>query len=47
MDNKRVTNKQILDKIDDLKVGEEGHQSYLIFVCLLHVYYPSLFVFSL
>ena len=23
-DNKRVTNKQILDKIDDLKVGEEG-----------------------
>ena len=24
MDNKRVTNKQILDKIDDLKVGEEG-----------------------
>jgi len=24
MDNKRVTNKQILQKIDDLKVGEEG-----------------------
>ena len=24
MDNKRVTNKQILDKINDLKVGEEG-----------------------
>jgi len=24
MDNKRVTNKQILDKIDNLKVGEEG-----------------------
>jgi len=24
MDNKRVTNKQILDKIDALKVGEEG-----------------------
>ena len=24
MDNKRVTNKQILDKIDKLKVGEEG-----------------------
>ena len=24
MDNKRVSNKQILDKIDDLKVGEEG-----------------------
>ena len=23
-DNKRVTNKQILDKIDSLKVGEEG-----------------------
>ena len=23
-DNKRVTNKQILDKINDLKVGEEG-----------------------
>ena len=23
-DNKRVTNKQILDKIDKLKVGEEG-----------------------
>jgi len=23
-DNKRVTNKQILQKIDDLKVGEEG-----------------------
>jgi len=23
-DNKRVTNKQILEKIDDLKVGEEG-----------------------
>ena len=23
-DNKRVTNKQILDKIDNLKVGEEG-----------------------
>ena len=23
-DNKRVTNKQILDKIDDLKVGDEG-----------------------
>jgi len=23
-DNKRVSNKQILDKIDDLKVGEEG-----------------------
>ena len=23
-DNKRVTNKQIMDKIDDLKVGEEG-----------------------
>ena len=23
-DNKRVTNKQILDKIDALKVGEEG-----------------------
>ena len=23
-DNKRITNKQILDKIDDLKVGEEG-----------------------
>ena len=23
-DNKRVTNKQILDKIDDLKVGEQG-----------------------
>jgi len=23
-ENKRVTNKQILDKIDDLKVGEEG-----------------------
>ena len=23
-DNKRVTNKQILNKIDDLKVGEEG-----------------------
>lgn len=24
MDNKRVSNKQILDKIDSLKVGEEG-----------------------
>ena len=24
MDNKRVTNKQILDKIDALKVGDEG-----------------------
>ena len=24
MDNKRVSNKQILDKIDDLKVGEQG-----------------------
>ena len=24
MDNKRVTNKQILDKINDLKVGDEG-----------------------
>ena len=24
MDNKRVTNKQILQKIDDLKVGDEG-----------------------
>tara|TARA_R110000787_G_scaffold241874_1_gene348031 strand:+ start:804 stop:1142 length:339 start_codon:yes stop_codon:yes gene_type:complete len=24
MENKRVSNKQILDKIDDLKVGEEG-----------------------
>ena len=24
MDNKRVSNKQILDKINDLKVGEEG-----------------------
>jgi len=24
MDNKRVTNKQILQKIDDLKVGEQG-----------------------
>ena len=24
MDNKRVTNKQILQKIDDLKVGEAG-----------------------
>ena len=23
-DNKRITNKQILDKINDLKVGEEG-----------------------
>ena len=23
-DNKRVTNKQIMDKINDLKVGEEG-----------------------
>ena len=23
-DNKRVTNKQILDKINDLKVGDEG-----------------------
>ena len=23
-DNKRVTNKQILDKIDALKVGDEG-----------------------
>ena len=23
-DNKRVSNKQILDKIDDLKVGDEG-----------------------
>ena len=23
-DNKRITNKQILDKIDNLKVGEEG-----------------------
>ena len=23
-ENKRVTNKQILDKIDDLKVGDEG-----------------------
>ena len=23
-DNKRVTNKQILDKIDSLKVGDEG-----------------------
>ena len=23
-DNKRVTNKQILQKIDDLKVGDEG-----------------------
>ena len=23
-DNKRITNKQILEKIDDLKVGEEG-----------------------
>ena len=23
-DNKRVTNKQILDKINDLKIGEEG-----------------------
>ena len=23
-DNKRVTNKQILDKIDELKVGDEG-----------------------
>ena len=23
-DNKRITNKQIMDKIDDLKVGEEG-----------------------
>ena len=23
-DNKRITNKQILDKIDDLKVGDEG-----------------------
>ncbi len=23
-DNKRITNKQILDKIDSLKVGEEG-----------------------
>jgi len=23
-DNKRVTNKQILEKIDDLKVGDEG-----------------------
>ena len=23
-DNKRVSNKQILDKINDLKVGEEG-----------------------
>ena len=26
-DNKRVTNKQILDKINDLKVGEEGLNS--------------------
>jgi hypothetical protein len=24
MDNKRVSNKQILDKINDLKVGDEG-----------------------
>ena len=24
MDNKRVTNKQILDKINDLRVGDEG-----------------------
>ena len=23
-DNKRITNKQILKKIDDLKVGDEG-----------------------
>ena len=29
MDNKRVTNKQILQKIDDLKVGEEGLKTLL------------------
>ena len=36
-DNKRVTNKQILDKIDALKVGEEGLN--LLAIILLETYF--------